>query len=119
MKLFNRRRGFTNEVDNLGPPVRFARPSSHGSRQCPRDQGRFIARGMAPARADRFRQPRRNPSRDSIALFYLASLVSVHRFADGNKRADHAAYAICMSKNNHYFKAPTLELENRLTRMSD
>lgn len=58
-----------------------------------------------------------SPRWDSIAMFYLASIVHVQGFGDGNKRAGHFAYSIVMIKNTHSFKAPSAALERWLTRM--
>jgi len=60
-----------------------------------------------------------DPRWGAIALFYLASIVTVQGFGDGNKRAGHAAYAVCLIKNTHQFKAPSLALENKLFRMDN
>lgn len=58
-----------------------------------------------------------SPEWDSIAMFYLASIVHVQGFADGNKRAGHFAYSIVMIKNTLSFKAPSIALEDWLFRM--
>lgn len=55
---------------------------------------------------------------ENIAMFYLASLVTVQGFSDGNKRAGHMAYAIVLIKGTHAFKAPTANLETALFRMN-
>lgn len=54
---------------------------------------------------------------DSIAMFYLSSLVTIQAFSDGNKRAGHMAYAIVLIKGTHAFKAPTGAIENTLFKM--
>lgn len=55
---------------------------------------------------------------ENIAMFYLASLVTVQGFSDGNKRAGHMAYAIVLIKGTHAFKAPTAAHETALFRMN-
>jgi hypothetical protein len=55
---------------------------------------------------------------EGIAMFYLASLVTIQAFSDGNKRAGHLAYAIVLIKGTHAFKAPTTAHENALFRMN-
>lgn len=55
---------------------------------------------------------------ESIAMFYLVSIVHVQGFSDGNKRTGHMAYAIAMIKGTHTFKAPTSAKENELFRMN-
>lgn len=55
---------------------------------------------------------------ESIAMFYLVSIVHVQGFTDGNKRTGHMAYAIAMIKGTHTFKAPTSAKENELFRMN-
>jgi len=56
---------------------------------------------------------------DSIAMFYLVSIVHVQAFPDGNKRTGHLAYAIVLIKGTHTFKAPTTAKEKELFRMKD
>jgi hypothetical protein len=58
-----------------------------------------------------------SPRWDSVAMFYLASIVHVQAFGDGNKRVGHFAYSIVLIKNTHSFKAPSVALENWLARM--
>jgi hypothetical protein len=55
---------------------------------------------------------------ESIAMFYLISLVHVQGYSDGNKRLSHLAYAIVLIKNTHTFLAPTAARENQLFRMN-
>ena len=55
---------------------------------------------------------------ESIAMFYLVSLVTVQAFSDGNKRAGHLAYAIVLIKGTHDFKVPTSAKESELFRMN-
>lgn len=55
---------------------------------------------------------------ESIAMFYLVSLVTIQAFSDGNKRAGHLAYAIVLIKGTHTFKAPTAAKESELFRMN-
>ena len=55
---------------------------------------------------------------ESIAMFYMTSIVHVQGFPDGNKRTGHIAYAIVLIKGTHQFKVPTLAKENELFRMN-
>jgi hypothetical protein len=55
---------------------------------------------------------------ESIAMFYLVSIVTIQAFSDGNKRAGHLAYAIVLIKGTHNFKAPTTAKESELFRMN-
>jgi hypothetical protein len=55
---------------------------------------------------------------ESIAMFYLISIVTIQAFSDGNKRAGHFAYAIVLIKGTHAFKAPTSAKETELFRMN-
>lgn len=55
---------------------------------------------------------------ESIAMFYLVSIVHVQGFPDGNKRTGHLAYAIVLIKGTHTFKAPTTAKEGELFRMN-
>jgi hypothetical protein len=55
---------------------------------------------------------------ESIAMFYLTSIVHVQGFPDGNKRTGHLAYAIALIKGTHAFKAPTTTKESELFRMN-
>jgi hypothetical protein len=55
---------------------------------------------------------------ESIAMFYLTSLVTIQAFPDGNKRTGHLAYAIVLIKGTHDFKAPTSAKETELFRMN-
>ncbi|MEF7614139.1 hypothetical protein V4F39_09490 [Aquincola sp. MAHUQ-54] len=59
-----------------------------------------------------------NAKWESIAMFYLTSIVHVQGFTDGNKRTGHLAYAIVLIKGTHQFKAPTSAKENELFRMN-
>lgn len=55
---------------------------------------------------------------ESIAMFYLVSIVHVQGFPDGNKRTGHLAYAIVLIKGTHQFKVPTTAKEGELFRMN-
>ncbi len=55
---------------------------------------------------------------ESIAMFYLVSLVTIQAFPDGNKRTGHLGYAIVLIKGTHGFKAPTTAKETELFRMN-
>ena len=55
---------------------------------------------------------------ESIAMFYLVSIVHVQGFPDGNKRTGHLAYAIVLIKGTHTFKAPTTVKEGELFKMN-
>ena len=55
---------------------------------------------------------------ESIAMFYLTSIVHVQGFSDGNKRTGHLAYAIVLIKGTHGFKVPTTAKESELFRMN-
>lgn len=55
---------------------------------------------------------------ESIALFYLITIIHVQAFTDANKRTGHMAYAIVLIKGTHTFKAPLLAKENELIRMN-
>lgn len=59
-----------------------------------------------------------NAQWESIAMFYLVSIVHVQGFTDANKRTGHMAYAIVLIKGTHGFKAPTVVKENELFRMN-
>jgi hypothetical protein len=51
------------------------------------------------------------------ALFFMASIVTVQGFTDGNKRAGRMAYSIIMINSGVDFVAPTVALENQLYQM--
>lgn len=55
---------------------------------------------------------------ESIAMFYLVSIVHVQGFTDANKRTGHMAYAIVLIKGTHQFKVPTTAKESELFRMN-
>jgi hypothetical protein len=55
---------------------------------------------------------------ESIAMFYLVTVVTIQAFSDGNKRAGHLAYAMVLIKGTHTFKAPTSAKESELFRMN-
>ncbi len=59
-----------------------------------------------------------NAKWESIAMFYLASVVAVQGFPDGNKRTGHLAYAIVLIKGTHTFKVPTVAKEGELFKMN-
>jgi hypothetical protein len=55
---------------------------------------------------------------ESIAMFYLISIVHVQGFTDANKRTGHMAYAIVLIKGTHTFKVPTTAKESELFKMN-
>jgi hypothetical protein len=55
---------------------------------------------------------------ESIAMFYMISIVHVQGFTDANKRTGHMAYAIVLIKGTHSFKVPTVAKENELFKMN-
>ena len=51
---------------------------------------------------------------DDYAMFYLAGVVTVQGFVDGNKRVGKLAYAITLLRGGRPFRAPTISSRTKM-----